>query len=75
LGSPTATVKPTPSKVLDGVFFHVALDHHCCFGVYVLLVFIRFSTGGSLVTEKGDDEVEEIDEADMVYDSLSGGWI
>jgi hypothetical protein len=31
-----------------------------------LLTSIRFVTGGSLVTDKGDDEVEEIDEADIV---------
>jgi hypothetical protein len=27
---------------------------------------IRFTTGGTLVTDKGDDDVEEIDETDMV---------
>jgi hypothetical protein len=36
-----------------------------CASTY-FLSSIRFATGGSLVTEKGDDEVEEIDEADMV---------
>jgi hypothetical protein len=35
-------------------------------GATYFLSSIRFAAGGSLVTEKGDDDVEEIDEADLV---------
>jgi ABC-type multidrug transport system fused ATPase/permease subunit len=42
-----------------------------CGSTYFLST-VRFATGGSLVTEKGDDEVEEVDEADMVAIPFKG---
>lgn len=35
-------------------------------GSTILLRRVRFETGKSLVTDQGDNEVEEIEEADMV---------
>jgi ABC-type multidrug transport system fused ATPase/permease subunit len=49
-----------------GILFTLSWAILAIYGSTYFLSTIRFATGGSLVTEKGDDEVEEIDEADMV---------
>jgi ABC-type multidrug transport system fused ATPase/permease subunit len=49
-----------------GILFTLSWAILAICGSTYFLSSIRFATGGSLVTEKGDDEVEEIDEADLV---------
>jgi hypothetical protein len=49
-----------------GILFTLLWAILAIYGSTYFLSTIRFATGGSLVTDKGDDEVEEIDEADMV---------
>jgi hypothetical protein len=49
-----------------GILFTLSWAILAIYGSAYFLSSIRFATGGSLVTDKGDDEVEEIDEADMV---------
>jgi hypothetical protein len=49
-----------------GILFTLSWAILAICGSTYFLSTIRFATGGSLVTEKGDDDAEEIDEADMV---------
>jgi ABC-type multidrug transport system fused ATPase/permease subunit len=49
-----------------GILFTLSWAILAIYGSTYFLSTIRFAIGGSLVTEKGDDEVEEIDEGDMV---------
>jgi hypothetical protein len=49
-----------------GILFTLLWTIIAVWGSTYFLTSIRFSTGGSLITDKGDDEVDDIDEADMV---------
>ena len=49
-----------------GILFTLTWAILAIYGSTYFLSTIRFATGGSLVTEKGDGDAEEIDEADMV---------
>jgi hypothetical protein len=49
-----------------GILFTLLWAIISVFASTYFLSSIRFTTGGTLVTEKGDDDGEEIDEADMV---------
>jgi ABC-type multidrug transport system fused ATPase/permease subunit len=49
-----------------GILFTLLWTIIAVLGSTYFLSSIRFSTGGSLVTDKGDEDAEEIGEADMV---------
>jgi ABC-type multidrug transport system fused ATPase/permease subunit len=49
-----------------GILFTLSWAIIATIGSTYFLSSIRFAAGGSLVTERGDDEVEEINEADLV---------
>jgi ABC-type transport system involved in cytochrome bd biosynthesis fused ATPase/permease subunit len=56
----------TSEWAIWGILFAFLWAILAIFASTYFLSTIRFATGGSLAADKGDDEIEEIDEADMV---------